>query len=276
VNLKYNFGLSYYFLDVKSCFVESPFNTSNNLLTTSNYQGVLQYASNIGFNGLRMPMVTTYPDASYYSTIYNDVMSYGSSLGMVIHGSPLGTGFGAFSGWSNTQYAQWVSDYANGFGIQYVSPFNEAGINAARMETIVGSMSLTAGTQVVGPDAEWVKSTLSLIQGTPSLAGYFDIISTHNDTTSPAAASDWEGLYLACSGKTLWSTEDHSTSWEGLNGFNASEETLGALCVWLGIPALITLSSTPTTLQQQLQTYYISYPSKTESPINPQMMTFSI
>lgn len=245
-------SVRFYVADLKPSFPEHKSYSRATALTAANYRRVLDgLKTNAGANGVRLPII---PGLQQYSSLYQTVYAYARSLGLTIYASPLSVGFHAYAGWTDDQYAAWLTDYANAFRPDVLSPFNEAGIDDGRMVRIVGALKsrLASGALLAGPDRQHVAKTLEALSTNAEVIGLFDIVDSHNaDRDASATLENWSRLVQAAGGKPVWSSEN-PTSWDrgrtrSLPGIDqAVSAGVQGIVVWMAKPTLVDDGGRPT------------------------------
>ncbi len=135
----YRGAVRWYIADLKPCFPEHPQYSAASALTDGNYRAVLDgLKAHVKVNGVRLPIIPAYADPGAYPALYKTVTDYARSIGLGLYASPLSVGMSAYRDWTDERYATWLADYANAHAPDFLSPFNEAGIEADRIKTIVG------------------------------------------------------------------------------------------------------------------------------------------
>ncbi len=251
----YQYAIRWYIADLKPSFQPSEYWTPATALTEGNYRAVLDGLKNrVGVNGIRMPIFPGETNPTAYPQVYRDVYKYARTLGLVIYASPLSVGMAKYAGWSDAQYGQWIADYVNDFHPDFVSPFNEAGIETARVLSIMsqlGARLSSRQTRMVGPDAEHVSYALGKLTKDRRLLGAFDVISSHNASRDASAtAGNWEEIIrMAGSRKPVWSSEN-PREWEASDGApgiaEAANGGVQGLVIWMAKPALVDDAGVPT------------------------------
>ena len=248
--------IRHYIADLKPSFSEHGSYSAATALTEANYRAVLEgLRRNVGVDGVRLPIVPAYAEASDYPRLYGEITATARSLGLLIYASPLSVGMHAFAGWSDDRYATWLAAYAQGFRPDVLSPFNEAGIGDARIASIVSELraKLTTSTLLAGPDRQHVGKTLDELGRDPGLASLFDIFDSHNaDRDGSATAANWSLLIGAIGGsRPVWSSENPA-GWShgqvsGLPGLDqAVAGGVQGLVIWMAKPSLVDAAGRPT------------------------------
>ncbi len=246
---RYAGAVRHYIADLKTSFPEHTSYSAATALTDINYRPVLAGLSrNVGVDGIRLPIVVTYAGASAYSELYRNIVAYARSIGLLIYASPLAVGRAPFAGWSDDRYATWLATYAGTFRPDALSPFNEAGMDEARMTSIVTRLraKLTVPLLLVGPDKQFVVSTLRDLDEHSGLAALFDIVGSHNANSDiTATAENWSHLVdKVPSDKPVWSSENPA-GWtagrvQGLPGLDqAVAGGVQGLVIWKAKPSLV-------------------------------------
>ena len=239
-----------YIADLKSSFPESSDFTTDSALTQDNFQTILSgLVSNVGVNGIRVPIISQFSDLSSYSELYRKIYGYARRNRLFIYASPLGFGPNSYIGWSDERYASWIAAYSTAFKPDFVSPFNEAGFEDVRIANIMKKLRPKISglpIMLVGPDKTSVLDTIQDFASRTSVGPFFVIVSSHNaNRDSTATGQNWSYLvHEAPVGRAVWSSENPS-SWfvgqsnnlPGLDG--AVESGVKGLVVWRGKPSLI-------------------------------------
>jgi hypothetical protein len=244
---RYAGNLTTFVCDVKTALNEGTLNATNaaSLLHS--------LSTGMGCNTLRVPMLPQFAGGgpAEYPAGYNATLAAASAAGFALYASPMEGAWGVVTngkgsgGAAEAAYAAFVVAYLRGFSsgagavsYSYVSVFNEVGTSNCDADCVVRVVAdvrkgMTTTTMAaaaagspspspspppllyVGPDAEHLDSSLSLIQtkGIKAFEGTFDILSSHNaggDTSSTKA--NWKQLVeLAAStggGRRAWSSEN--------------------------------------------------------------------
>ena len=194
----------HYIADLKPSFPEHGSYSAATALTEANYRMVLQgLRLNVGVDGIRLPIVPSYAEATDYPPLYGEITATARSLGLLIYASPLSVGMQAYAGWSDVRYADWLASYAQAFRPDVLSPFNEAGIGDARIASIVTSLRarLTSAVALAGPDRQHVGKTADDLGHNPGLVSLFDVVDSHNaDRDGSATVANWSRLVGAVGG----------------------------------------------------------------------------
>ncbi len=246
----------HYIADLKPSFPEHNSYSAATALTEANYRAVLEgLRRNVGVDGIRLPIVPSYGDAAEYPPLYREVIAAARNLGLLIYASPMSVGMRAFAGWSDDRYADWLAAYAEAFGPDVLSPFNEAGIGDARIASIVSGLRarLKSATLLAGPDRQHVGKTVDDVARDPALASLFDIVDSHNaDRDGSATAANWSRLVGAVAGsRPVWSSENPA-GWghgqvSGLPGLDqAVAGGVQGLVIWMAKPSLVDDAGRPT------------------------------
>ena len=263
-------AVSHYIADLKTSFPEHTSYSAATALSEANYRIVLAGLSrNVGVDGIRLPIVVNYASAADYPELYRDIFTYARNIGLLIYASPLAVGRTPFAGWSDDRYATWLATYAEAFRPDALSPFNEAGMDDARMASIVTRLraKLTTPTLLVGPDRQFVVSTLRELDQHSALASLFDIVGSHNsDRDITATAGNWSRLVAnAPSGKPVWSSENPA-GWaagriQGLPGLDqAVAGGVQGLVIWKAKPGLVDDAGQATTKACEIAAHLIGGP----------------
>lgn len=206
-------SLRWYIADLKASFPESDYYDADTALTDVNFAAVLYgLVTNVGVNGIRVPIIPDYESPADYPKLYSEIITYARSLGLAIYASPLSFGPEPYETWSDARYAAWIANYAATFRPAFVSPFNEAGFTDDRMRGIIRALRyrLTAPVVLIGPDKKLVSGNIAELEAPYSVAPLFDVIGAHNtggDDT--ATAANWARLIAdSPGGKPVWSTEN--------------------------------------------------------------------
>jgi hypothetical protein len=251
---RYRGSLQWFIADLKTSFPEHKHYSPRSALTESNYVAVLAgLKSNVGVNGIRLPIFPSERDSSRYSQLYNDVVAYARSIGLAIYASPMSVGMGDFAGWSDDQYAAWLADYANRFKPEFLSPFNEPGVSDERMIGIVGRLRplLTTHVLLLGPDRQHVDKTVDDLARNTAVAAMFDIVDSHNANRDESATrSNW-GELIRLESKPVWSSENPANWSAGadpsLPGVaDAVDAGVQGLVIWSAKPSLVDDQGEPT------------------------------
>ena len=246
----------HYIADLKPSFPEHGSYSAATALTETNYRAVLEgLRRNVGVDGIRLPIVPSYREATDYPPLYGEIVATARSLGLLIYASPLSVGMQAYAGWSDDRYADWLAAYAQAFAPDVLSPFNEAGIGDARIASVVSGLRarLKTATLLAGPDRQHVGKTINDLGRDPGLASLFDIVDTHNaNRDNSATAANWSRLVGALAGgRPVWSSENPA-GWShgqvsGLPGLDqAIAGGVQGLVIWMAKPSLIDDAGHPT------------------------------
>jgi len=149
-----------------------------------------------------------------------------------------------YSGWSDEQYVAWLAGYVQEFRPDFLSPFNEPGLPAERIDAIVAMLRsrLAGATRIAGPDKIHVGATLEALSASGQLKADFDIVDSHNaNHDDTATAENWRRL-VGLSGKPVWSSENPN-GWSGIA--NAVSGGVEGLVVWRGKPELVNDAGRP-------------------------------
>ena len=242
--------------DIKASFPESGDYSTDSALTEANYAAVLSgLVTNVGVNGIRVPIIPDYEATGVYPDLYSKIIAYARGLGLAIYASPLSFGPDQYEGWSDARYAAWIATYVAMFKPGFVSPFNEAGFSDDRMRGILRALryKLTAPVVLIGPDKKLVSGNIAELEAPYSVAPLFDVIGAHNtggDDT--ATAANWSRLIAdSPGGKPVWSTENPAywsvgqrADLPGIVGAVASG--VKGLVIWKGKPSLVDDDGQPT------------------------------
>ena len=243
----YRGSLRWYIADLKTSFPEHKSYSAQSALTAANYRTVLSgLKTNVGVNGIRLPIFPRESHAGGYAPLYREIVSYARSLGLVIYASPMSVGMRDFAGWSDDQYAAWLADYANQFRPEFLSPFNEAGISDEQMAEIVRRLRpmLTTQTLILGPDRQHVDKTVEDLSHNGSMAQMFDIVDSHNaNRDGSATLSNWSEL-VQREGRPVWSSENPANWSVGADGsLPGADQAVNAgvqgLVIWAAKPSLV-------------------------------------
>lgn len=255
-NHHYARSLRFYMADLKSSFPESDYYGDDTALTEANYAAVLTgLKTNVGVNGIRVPIVPGYEDPTAYPALYGTILSYARGLGLAVYASPLSYGPERYETWSDARYAAWIAAYVAAFRPQFVSPFNEAGFSEDRMRGIMRALRyrLTVPVVVVGPDKQALAGNIGEVLSPYSVAPLFDVIGAHNSgNDETATAENWSRLIASApGGKPVWSTENpalwavgQKPNLPGIIGAVASG--VSGLVIWKGKPSLVDDAGQPT------------------------------
>ena len=246
----------HYIADLKPSFPEHSSYSPATALTEANYRAVLEgLRRNVGVDGIRLPIIPSYRAAADYPPLYGEITATARSLGLLIYASPLSVGMQAYTGWSDERYADWLATYAQAFGPDVLSPFNEAGLGDARISSITATLRarLTSPVLLAGPDRQHVGKTLDDLVRNPGLASVFDIVDSHNaNRDTSATAANWSHLVGAAgSSRPVWSSENPA-GWDhgqvaGLPGLDqAIAGGVQGLVIWMAKPGLVDDAGRPT------------------------------
>ncbi len=113
----------HYIADLKPSFPEHGSYSAATALTETNYRAVLEgLRRNVGVDGIRLPIVPSYREATDYPPLYGEIVATARSLGLLIYASPLSVGMQAYAGWSDDRYADWLAAYAQAFSTRRPLP----------------------------------------------------------------------------------------------------------------------------------------------------------
>jgi hypothetical protein len=247
-------SLRWYIADLKTSFPQHRQYSSRTALTDANYVAVLNGLKNgAKVDGIRVPIFPNETSPSHYSKTYKSIIAYARSINLAVYASPMSVGMNDYSGWSNTKYAGWLATYVNFFHPEFLSPFNEPGIDDGRIIDIMTQLRpmLASSTRILGPDRQHVGSTLDDLARNPSVAEVFDIIDAHSaNRDSSATAANWSALVRSES-KPVWSSENPANWSAGVDSSlpgisEAVNSGVEGLVVWYAKPSLVDDSGRPT------------------------------